>query len=139
LAVAVFCEHVLREQDEVMSVIRIVNRFNLVAREPAPEKMPPSPLQLTAFFSFYSEQTATRTLRISAASPAGKRFAADNTLPFEADKIQNVTLKFQMTAEEPGLYWFDVSIDGELMTRMPLHIAYARQAESSGSGGGNEN
>jgi hypothetical protein len=46
LNMAVLCEKVLREQDGVMSVIRVVERILITPPPDAPEQMPPTSLNL---------------------------------------------------------------------------------------------
>jgi len=40
------------------------------------------------------------------------------------DRGVNVRLLIQFTAEEEGIYWFDVLLDDEVVTRMPLRVVY---------------
>src|SRR5207245_9776029 len=46
LNMAVLCEKVLREQDGIMSVIRVVDRLTITPPPDAPEQMPPTSLNL---------------------------------------------------------------------------------------------
>src|SRR5229473_2012951 len=55
LQAAVFCEKVLFEKDGPVSLIRMVDRFNITASGVAPPtKMPPTTITVTAFLYFKS-------------------------------------------------------------------------------------
>jgi hypothetical protein len=56
-------------------------------------------------------------------------------MSLEATKFHNVTINLLMNAEEQGLHWFDISVDGEHVTRMPIYVLYERRAAPSGLGG----
>lgn len=53
---AALCDQVLREKDDTLSIIRVVDRFTLRASGPgAPEKMPPA-----TFSPFYVTRSAVQ-------------------------------------------------------------------------------
>lgn len=130
LQAAVFCERILKEQDGVSSLIRIVDRVTIQAGGPQPpEKMPPTRLSLWAYLAFKSGfAKGSFTISVKAQSPSGK------TLPpvllplfLEGDdRGASVAFQLNLDAEEDGLYWFDISIGERLVTRMPLRILYQR-------------
>ena len=47
------------------------------------------------------------------------------------DRGTNVIYAATLNVEQEGLYWFDVLLDDELLTRMPLRILYQRQTAGS--------
>jgi hypothetical protein len=125
LAMAIFCERVLREADNVLSVIRIIDRFNVIN---ATVEMPPTPLQFTVLISFKSGfLRGKQMLAIRPKSPT-KEDLPQMAFPilFEGDDDRGSAMIAQLNfiATQEGLYWFDVHLNEELVTRMPLRVAY---------------
>jgi hypothetical protein len=67
-------------------------------------------------------------LRLKLTAPSGKplrEFSLDVVLPSEPDQGTSVVMPIQFTASEEGIYWFDVTLDGEMF---PLtRIAFRRR------------
>jgi hypothetical protein len=128
LLMAVFCEKVLQEADGVISVIRIVDRINIApSGRGAPAQMPTIPLQLPALLSFKSGFVRSKCqVHLRAESPSGKETnVASLPVFFEGDdRGVNLILNLVFQAEEEGLYWFSVSIEDDVVTRIPLRILY---------------
>lgn len=122
---AVFCEKVLREADNVLSVIRVIDRFNVAG--PTPE-MAPTILNFTILVSFKAGfLRGKQMLAIRPKSPDGQDLP-QMTFPilFEGDDDRGNALAAQtnFVANQEGLYWFDVHLNDELVTRMPLRVFY---------------
>jgi hypothetical protein len=125
LAMAVFCEKVLRETDNVMSVIRVIDRFNLTG---GTAEMTPTPLQFIVLISFKAGfLRGKQMLAIRPESP-DKEPLPQISFPmlFEGDDDRGSALIAQMNfiATKEGLYWFDVHLNEERVTRMPLRVTY---------------
>lgn len=138
LQMAIFCERVLQERDGVISAIRIIDRITRAASGPAtPEEMPPVPVNLFVLLAFKSGSARGRhTVHLRPEDPSGLKLA-ETSLPilFEAeDQGAVITLNLGFEAQHEGLYWFDVSLDEELITRMPLRVVYQRLSLGSASG-----
>ena len=130
LATAILCEKVLEDKDGVLSVIRIVDRFFFTVAGPsAPQKMPPSPIQLTALLSFKSGfAKGSFTVKLVPTTPSHVRMP-EHSVPILLegdDRGANVIINLGMMIKEDGLYWFDVLLDDRLVTRMPLRVVYQR-------------
>ncbi len=136
LAVAVFCEKVLREADNVMSVIRIIDRFNVVGATP---EMQPTVLHFTILVSFKSGfLRGKQLLAVRPKSPDGNDLNQMSfPLLFEGDDDRGNALvaQTQFVVEKEGLYWFDVHLNEELVTRMPLRVAYQQIGAMPGLAG----
>lgn len=128
LQVAGFCEKVLIESDQVVSLIRLVDRFTV--NGPTPE-MTPAILDMYLVIAFKSGFVREKhTVRVVPNTPSGRELAAHEwpTL-FEGDDRGNMIVsRLKFLAEEEGLYWFDVSCGGILVTRIPLRVIYQRVA-----------
>ena len=134
LAIAVFCERVLREADGVLSIIRIVDRF--MVRGTTPE-MGKRTIRFTLLIMFRAGFMRGKTaVTIKPISPTKKELPAiDIPVLFEGDDERGVVLAAEtsLDVDEEGLYWFDLSVMGETVTRMPLRIAYQQTAIHGGT------
>ncbi len=134
LVAALLCEKVLQEKNEVVSLIRIVDRFMVtVSALGSPENMPTIPINLTAFVSLKSGGARGRyTIKWRAETPSGIK-EPEQLFPvlFEGeDRGVNLILNLNMVVDQEGLYWFDVLLEDQLLTRIPLRIVYQRIGQS---------
>ena len=125
LSIAVFCEKVLIEADGVNSIIRVVDRFNVQGKT---SEMPATPLNFMLLVVFRSGfLRGKQTISIRPKNPDGAEMPSWNfpTL-FEGDNDRGVGVGAQLNivVNKEGLYWFDVYLNDELVTRMPLRVAY---------------
>ena len=127
LQMALFCEKVLKEADNVLSVIRIVDRFTVPGVTP---EMPPQPLAFMIVISFKSGfMRGKQVIAIRPKSPTGDDLPAmEFPVLFEGDDDRGLAMAFpiQWVPPEEGLYWWDVYLNQELVTRMPLRVVYQR-------------
>jgi hypothetical protein len=135
LAMAVFCEKVLREVDNVLSVIRIIDRFNVVGATP---EMIPTVLQFTILVSFKSGFLRGKQLLAIRPKSPNKEDLPQMAFPilFEGDDDRGNALVAQINfvATQEGLYWFDVHLNDESVTRMPLRVAYQQAGSATVQG-----
>jgi len=127
LQIAVFCEKVLREADGVFSLIRIIDRFNVIGATP---EMQPSILRFFIVVSFKSGfMRGRQTIYLRPKSPTGQDLPAmEFPVLFEGDDDRGTALAFDVNwaVNEEGLFWWDVYLNEEVVTRMPLRVAYQR-------------
>jgi hypothetical protein len=137
LSSALFCERVLQEKDGVLSLIRIIDRLiHNVSGEDAPDKMPSFKIQISILIGFKSgDVRGKRELKIKPNAPSGKILPVVSVpiLLEGADKGANVNIGYAFEAQEEGLYWFDVMLNDELFTRMPLSIIYQKTQTTTGT------
>lgn len=132
LATAVLCEKVLQEKDEVTSLIRVIDTINLSGEA---RTLPPGVIVFNIVVNFKSgEARGRRRLRIVGRAPSGKKVAAyEHALEFKGDEHGvSVVALTRMSVTEKGLYWFDVLVNREMMTRIPLRINYLQQRKADG-------
>jgi hypothetical protein len=123
--VAAICQMPLVEQGGALSVIRIIDRVPIKG---ATDVMQPQPLfQLHMVVVLKSGPMRGKyKWNIVAVTPSQKRIPGpEMSALFDGDErgialVQPVGL----VAEEEGLYWFDVMLEGELLTRIPLRVMY---------------
>ena len=128
--VAAFCERVLQEADGVISLIRIVDRITHTEQgASAPESMPEVRYPLTLVLVLKSGSARGRhEVTITPVLPS------QETLPPVTVTVQmegenrgvNITSRMDIPYKMEGLYWFNVTFDNMLFTRMPLEVRYAR-------------
>jgi hypothetical protein len=120
---AFFCERVLREHDEVLSAIRIIDRVQY-SSEGMPQGYKPA-LKVQGLIGIKSGPvTGNHTLTLVLENPSGVRKEAYST-PVNLlgkDQGHNLLVDIGIGIEEDGLYWMDVVFDGDALTRVPLLI-----------------
>lgn len=135
--VAAFCEKVLEEKDGVLSLIRVVDRItHTVAGPGAPAEMQPFPYQLMLALTLKTGQArGGYNLKIVRELPSGIREESQGPsfrihFEGEGDRGQNLVLQLQLMFEQEGLHWFDVFLEEQLLTRLPLRVVYARISQA---------
>jgi hypothetical protein len=123
---ACVCENVLREEDGVISAIRIVDRFTV----DAPSDLPPTTraaLDVRALVGVKSEGlSGTHHLKVVVIYPSGLRKELQE-FPVELNPDKdyqgfNLTARLAVEVKEYGVYWLDVLWDGEMLTRIPFKV-----------------
>jgi len=127
LHIATFCEKVLREADGVLSLIRIFDRFNVTGEA---AEMPPSTLKFMVVISFKSGfMRGKQKIWIRPKSPTGKELPSmEFPTLFEGDDDRGSAIAFEINwiVDEEGVYWWDIYLNEEMVTRMPLRVGYQR-------------
>jgi Family of unknown function (DUF6941) len=134
LVAALLCEKVLQEKDETISVIRMIDRITLTVSAPSsPETIPSTIINLSALISLKSGSAKGKGIVIlRVETPSGLKLP-DQLLPvlFEGDdRGVNLIVAFNMVIDQEGVYWFDVLLEEQLLTRVPLRILYQRIGQS---------
>lgn len=127
---AVICEKVLREADDVLSFIRIVDQVNVTIVTPPGVDVPPelpqaSSVPLTFAVGLKSAgYTGPVAVKLWVEAPAGSRLPEfETTEPIAvADRGVNLIFPMQLPVHYEGIYWFVVEVSGDIVTRVPLRI-----------------
>lgn len=144
LTAAFFCEKLLKESDGVFSAIRIIDVTNAEGPD-VPGGTVEIPLKLTAFLAVRAgTRTGPHPFRIHMImEPSSDGVLPGTTSDFDGEMMfggtysgVNTTVNFDLTINarigDYRVLWFDVLIDGEVHTRMPLRVIY-RLAENDNS------
>jgi len=114
-------------------VIRIQDRIQVMGLT---DEMQPQPLanyQLVLCLKS-GEMRGKGTLRLTPVTPSGKSLPyAETTALFEGDERGNALIApLAVVAEEEGLYWMEIALDGQLLTRIPFRVMYQKMQFTPG-------
>jgi len=129
---AVVCEKVLRETDDVLSLIRIIDRATVtipVAAVPGAGAhgitLPPL-IPISFVVGLKSGGfVGSVPIKVRIDTPSGAEWPESETpARFEEGEDRGAVIIFamQFPAQEEGVYWFTVQVSGEVVTRVPLHV-----------------
>ena len=125
--VACICQAPLQETNGLFSIIRIIDRLPL--QGPTDEMQPQLLNMLSIVVILKSgEMSGKYTLRVIPQTPSGQRLPPMQ-MPalFERDERGVILcVPLGLVATEEGLYWFDVMIEQEVLTRIPLRVMYQK-------------
>lgn len=124
---ALLCERVLQEKDEVLTIIRIIDKLQYRLQGigvPIPAGTKPL-VEIQGVVGIKSGPvTGDHTIKVVVERPNGDRKDVF-TYPVKLlgkDHGQNIILKMGLGVDMDGLFWFDVIFDEELLTRIPLVV-----------------
>jgi len=129
LNMAVLCEKVLREQDGVLSVIRVVERVTITPPPDSPEQMPPTSLNLALVVTLRAGvMQGQMNLKMALITPGGiENQMGSFPVLFEGqDRGVHLVTNLNLTVGEHGLYWIAIYLEAQLLTKVPLRILYQR-------------
>lgn len=127
VAVACICQSPLQEGNGVLSLIRLIDRIPVLGTTP---QMQPQPLQ-NLFMVVVLRSGVLResyTVKITGYAPSGAKITDNETsVLFEGeDRGPAVISPLALVVSEQGLYWFEVSVEGRFLTKIPLRVQYHR-------------
>ncbi len=112
----------------MLSAIRIVDQVTQTATGPEPPaQMPPLPLQhLQMLLMFRAGEARGRfAVKLRPETPSGQQLdTAELPLHLNQGAGANLIINFGFVAEQEGLYWIDVLLQDERLTRIPLTVVY---------------
>ena len=135
LSFAVLCEKVLRETDDVLSLIRVIDRLTVTVI--APVSTPPVSPDLAPLVSVTlaiglksGEFRGSLPVRVQVETPSGAEWPSfETSAEFQGEEHgPAIVLPVRSPAQDEGLYWFAIEIAGEMATRVPR---VARQVVTS--------
>lgn len=133
LSAALICERVLNEQDGVASIVRIIDRVMFVVDEGGE----PVDKQYVFFMYLSFKSGAARgahDIEIRMEKPSGLTGPSIKASAlFEGEERGvNIVMQSALEPDEQGLYWFDVLLNGERVTRIPLRVIYQKLPTATG-------
>jgi hypothetical protein len=138
---AMFCEKVLQEKDDIISVMRVVDRLQygveLVPTESIKQPELPEPIKpvipIQGLISVRSgPMSSDYTIRLVMERPnKERRDILSVPVKFVSPDVgQNIILNMGIAVNEDGLYWMDVFCGEDLLTRVPLMITRRDERQS---------
>jgi hypothetical protein len=125
--VAAICQTPMQETNGLFSVVRIMDRVPVFG---VTDEMKPQGLNMLSLVVILKagEMSGKYTLHIIPQKPSGQRLPPISTqVLFERDERGVVlTIPVPLVADEEGLYWFDVMLQEDLLTRIPLRVVYQK-------------
>ena len=125
--VAAICQTALQEPTGFLSLIRLIDRLPVAGTT---DEMQPQPLnQLVLVIVLKSGAMKGKyNIKVVPETPSGKRLPGPQLgVLFEGDERGVAAiLPLGIVAEEEGLYWFDVMLEQDLLTRIPLRVMYQK-------------
>ena len=135
LQAAFFCEKVLQEKDGVLSAIGIVDRFtHSTSAEGAPDIMPQFNIGVSILIGLKSGDVKGKwELKVNPIAPSGQELPGFvGPVLFEGEERgAAIVIQYGLSAKEEGIYWFNVMLNDELITKMPLRIIYEKTQVTS--------
>ena len=127
VAMAVFCERLDQQPDGTVDVLGVVDGVSLAREADAGgDAFDTAPVvRLLGLVSIRAGEARGRhTISLRAHFPDGE-LGAELTRPVDlTDRAPGATIgfPFELEARDTGTYWFDVSYDDRLLTRIPLVV-----------------
>ncbi len=125
--VAAICQTPIQETNGLFSVFRIMDRVPI---QGFTDEMQPQPLHMLSIVIILKagEMSGKYTVKIVPETPSGKRLPPLNiTALFERDERGVIhCAPLGLIAEEEGLYWFDIMLEQDVLTRIPLRVMYQK-------------
>ena len=120
------CTRMLEEKDGVFSAIRLSDIITVTIPAARPNQItiaPPIETELAVVFK--TEKPESFSANVLLVKPSGERGPSSEYDISTGGSVHGHMLKVHVTLNprEDGDYWFEVSVDGELATRVPLRIA----------------
>lgn len=127
---AVFCETVIDGKDDVLSLVRIIDRMTINAQgAEAPDDLPPGAVKANLVVMLRAGKAlGGQKLRIDLETPDGNQMRSpEQTIHFTAGEAggANVIAPMTIPVSSAGLFWANVYINDRLMSRVPLEIRYS--------------
>ncbi len=134
---AVFVSQVIEGKDNVLSLIRVIDRLTTSASGPEPPNdMPEATFTMNAVIMLVAGKARGRhQVRFVREDPNGERRDIwSGGVPLEGEnKGHNINLALSESFALEGTYWYDVFIEDVLMTRMPFQVIYRPMSVSTSS------
>ena len=126
---ATFCQQVLQEKDDTITAVRIVDRVT-ASRESGLGV----PIRLWSVVSLHpGDVRGAHTLRLRPTTPIGEHPEPMSMPVFFPDGEHSIQVTVNMTVfvEHEGTTLFDVYMDEQFLTRIPLHVRLTPPANTN--------
>lgn len=130
VALAVLCQRYDRQPDGTVDVSGIVDGVGLRAESAEQLQHEPAIVPLTVLVALRAgAERGVRMVEVRGVFPSGLAGPAVSQRVVFSDDRPGVTLRvpLELSVQEPGTYWFDVVVEGRLLTRISFvaHVEFA--------------
>lgn len=130
LKYGVICERVLTEKDDVLSLIRIVDKFTITitGKEPPPEL--PEGVRVFTIVMCWAGGLGTHEAIFNIQSPSGETQPSPQSWSFNLDALNrshSIIVRLPVRIPTQGVYWLQFILNGEIRSRIPFQVVYERQ------------
>ncbi len=135
VVVAALCDRAIVESNGLLSLIQILDRVVLTAS--ASEVLDDPPVfgisSTVIIVLSGGPEFDGGLLALQVNSPSGRSRSGEiMPVPFpEGNHNARVTIDFQLSLKESGVYWIDVIFNERVLSRIPLQVVYQLEGETS--------
>ncbi|MEW6142093.1 MAG: hypothetical protein AB1597_02910 [Chloroflexota bacterium] len=134
LKFGLICEKVLVEKDNVLTIVRIIDRFEIMAEgQNPPEDMPPTRI-LTTFTMAWVGGLGSHSAAFSVITPTGEVRKSRRNFPFHLDTLtqtHSIVTGARVNLSTAGTYWLEFLLNDVPKGRIPFLVVYKRQQTSN--------
>jgi hypothetical protein len=126
---AVMCEKHIEDKGGRISLINIVDQVNFTPAQDSADQPLAIPLRLVAAIGFKGGiLKGPADVKLQMIEPSGKLGPSITaSVLFQGDERgTNILTDMNMVLNEEGLYWIEVYVQAQFMTRIPLRLAVQR-------------
>jgi hypothetical protein len=130
LKCGVICEQVLTEQDNVLSLIRIVDRFTITITGREPPDQLPQGIKIMTIVMCWTGGLGTHEAAFNIQSPGGETQPSPQSWSFNLDALNrshSIILKLPVQIRRQGVYWIQFILNSEVKSRIPFQVIYQKQ------------
>lgn len=125
--VAAICQAALQEPTGFLSLVRLIDRLPLAGPT---DEMQPQPLHnlVLVIVLKSGSMKGKYNIKVVPETPSGRKLQGPQLSALFEGEERGVAavLPLGIVAEEEGLYWFDVILEQDLLTRIPLRLIYQK-------------
>ena len=130
LKYGVICEQVLTEQDDVLSLIRIVDKFTITITGKEPPDQLPEVIKVLTITMCWAGGLGTHEAAFNIQSPGGEIQPSPLSYSFNLDALNrshSIIVRLPVQIKREGVYWIQFIINGEVKSRIPFQVVYQKQ------------
>src|SRR5579864_1184110 len=128
---AFLCQSTIREQGDLLTAVRIVDGFTTSAiGELTTGEVMYFPVNVSAVVIFRAEMPSKSTLTIKVRDPRGEELQGTRSFSVHSKSLiegHTLNINFRVPGQKEGDFWFEVYVDDELATKVPLRITHQKR------------
>jgi hypothetical protein len=129
VAAAFFCERIIIEDDDGVSLERMVTDVTASVRADSHMPTPTLRFPLKLYLRFWTgPASGEKMVSLECMTPSGKtEVLKEDPMLFDKETLgPAANLTVDIVAPEQGIYWFTIRVNRKIATRIPLRITYKK-------------